>query len=236
MQAIISRNELSVMLNRVFEQLGDVNYDYSACADSILWLETHGFSAIDSLEVVFPQFLAKNHVPTKIVSSEPEHFTINAGGQSLFAIASVAVDLGASMLSRSNPFRITITHARNPMAMIPAIHRGRRYPGSIAAWWRSEDGLILNLVQGGTGYDYPEFQCYEVSDDDCSSQNIVDIVCCTGMQKISDLAPDTSTLIGLEALGQAGFAERHNQSLDAGIQVDTESLAKLRAFIDRAPT
>lgn len=221
------------MLKRLFEHLGDANYDYGACADSVTWLEAHGIAGIRSLEAVLDRLLAKNHVPTEIVSSEPDHFTINAGGQTLFAIGPVAVDLGASMLSRSSPFRITITNAVNPSAMVAGIHRGRRYPGSMAAWWRSTDEPILHLVRGGANCEYPEYQRFQLSADEEYLPGSVTLVCSTVFSELNDHIPDTAALDCLETIGTTEFANRYAQILDSGIEVDEGSFNSLCEVADR---
>lgn len=232
-QINVSQNELTAVLKRLFEHLGDANYDYGACADSVTWLEAHGFAGIRSLEAVLERLLAKNHVPTEIVSSESDHFAINAGGQTLFAIAPVAVDLGVSMLSRSTPFRITITNAVNPLAMIPGVHRARRYPGSIAAWWRAVDEPMLHLVHGGENCVYPEYQRFQLSDDDSQSAANVTLICSSESQDLRERLPDTTSLARIDCMTASAFAERHAQILDAGIEVDKSSFEKLCEVADR---
>jgi hypothetical protein len=229
----VSRNELTSVLKRLFEHLSDVNYDYGVCADSVVWLEAHGFAGIRSLESVLERLLAKSHVPTEIVSGEFDHFEINAGGQTLFAIAPVAVDLGISMLSRSTLFRISIENAANPLALIPGVHRACRLSASMAAWWRDSEESILHLVQGGANGEYPQYQRFKLGDDAIHSRAHVTVICSSDAEGLGDLLPDTASFERIECVTANEFAERHARTLESGIEIETSSFDNLCEVANR---
>lgn len=229
----VSRNELTSVLKRLFEYLSDVNYDYGVCADSVVWLESHGFAGISSLESVLECLLAKSHVPTEIVSGESDHFKINAGGQTLFAIAPVAIDLGISMLARSTSFRISIENATNPLALIPGIHRVCVLSPSMAAWWRAPEEPILHLVQSGAIGEYPQYQRFKLGDDAIHSGDHVTVICSSDAEGFGDLLPDTTSFECIDCVIASEFAERHARTLAAGIEVETSSFEKLCEVADR---
>jgi len=229
----VSLNELTSVLKRLFEHLSDVNYDYGAGADAVVWLEVHGFAGISSLESVIEGLLAKSHVPTEIVSGEADNFEINAGGQTLFAIAPVAIDLGISMLSRSSPFRISIENATNPLALIPGIHRVCSLSASIVAWWRDTEGSIFHVVQSGASGEYPQYQRFKLDGDSTHARAHVTVVCSSEAEDLGELLPDTASLECIESVTASEFIERHAQVLAAGIEIDASSFNSLCEIADQ---
>ena len=167
------------------------------------------------------------------MSGESDNFKINAGGQTLFAIAPVAIDLGISMLARSTSFRISIENATNPLALIPGIHRVCVLSPSMAAWWREPEEPILHLVQSGAIGEYPQYQRFKLGDDAIDSGDHVTVICSSDAEGFGDLLPDTTSFERIDCVIASEFAERHARTLAAGIEVEASSFEKLCEVADR---
>ena len=199
----------------------------------MIWLEAHGLAGIRSLNSVLERLLAKSHSPTEIVSGQSDHFEINAGGQTLFAIAPIAIDLGISMLSRSTPFRISIENATNPLALIPGVHRACRLSVSMAAWWRDSEEPTLHLVQGGANGEYPHYQRFVLGDDTTHTHGLVTIICSSEAEGPEDLVPVTASFERIDCVASSEFIERHARILKTGIEIDTDSFDNLCEVANR---
>lgn len=196
-------------------------------------MDAHGLPGTGSIESTLTPMQKNGRSGLHIVSNESNGAVIDAGGQSLFAVAEAAIDLCVSLASKSAPGRVTIANGQNAIAVLSGIYRCSRMQNSLAAWWLDDDDSICHVVCASKADRYPEYKRFQLNENSDVAANSVEIICALDEQELTAYLPDTTSWETVESIDPEDFVARRRLYVDTGIEIDEIIYQQLCEIADR---
>ncbi len=116
----LSHNELAALLKSVFQACFAHGQDWAAMAQSVVWLESHGFDGLAMLMESFDEDLCLQAVECDVTETDTGHI-VDLNGGSLILAAHMIADLALENSESDRPARLIVQNARQPKALIAAL-------------------------------------------------------------------------------------------------------------------
>ena len=224
-----SRNELTALLQQVFEALGYTQSNYEVAAQQLVWAVMHGFATLDSLPILnlSPVSAEEQHLHFDLNDAANTLDSVRLDARNLLSLFSLptAANLLQARTEDNHAAHIQVLNCRQPALAIKTITElGQRGLYATMAW-TSNIGA-QNGVQIAAGDALPRVWISDL-DNSITEGLTLDLWCSRSGHGLSNI-PDYPDIPDLPASDcaesdPAKFIECHRQMLERGIPID-ESL------------
>lgn len=229
----VSKNELTALLKQTFEALGFFSGEYERAAETIVWTEMNGMGGLGALNLALPYFAQDKHQPTKLISDNPGHATLDAENGSSLSCADLAMDLAFVKASTQGFATVTVLNCHNRKLLLKSvIDCGRRDMACMAYWRNASNPIIEHVCSAGSGV-IPHYRASTVpaqGNIEYAHRQSLFICCSSSVQRLDDHFHSRFRQAQEEiTTAETAAMERHyRNSLSQGLDIDEQLWQRLQ--------
>ncbi|WP_300651236.1 DUF3726 domain-containing protein [Pseudomonas sp.] len=230
---LISSNELTALLKRVFEGMGyPVGY-YEDAAALVKWLQVHGEQGFGELQRALPYVADSQRPPLQLLAEESQALLFDCHGRSGLNCLPSIVELAQTKVLEQGCINVKVRNCHNRKFILKLLVDSARCGISVLAYWQNGKQPVSEHVASiAAGARYPSYSEALLADPATADTQTLTLLFSTRIDLQGQLHGSTGQRSGYRQVSPEQFARAGEGALEGGMDISIELWQQLNQLAE----
>lgn len=230
---LISSNELTSLLKRVFEGMGyPVGY-YEDAAALVKWLQVHGELGFGELQRALPYVADSQRPATELLAEESQALLFDCHGRSGLNCLPSIVELAQTKVLEQGCVNVKVRNCHNRKFVLKLlVDCARQGISGLAYWQNGKQPVSEHVASIAAGALHPSYSEALLGDDSVPDTQTLTLLLSTRIDLLGQLHGSSSQRNGYRQVSPEQFARAGQASLESGMDISIELWQQLNQLAE----
>ncbi len=230
---LVSSNELTSLLKRVFEGMGyPVGY-YEDAAALVKWLQVHGEQGLDELQRALPFVADRQRPAPQLLAEESQSLLFDCHGRSALNCLPSIIELAVTRVLEQGSVNVKVYNCHNRKFVLKLLSDCARQHISVLAYWQNgKQSISEHVASIAADTTYPSYsEALLAQGSACDTQTLT-LMLSTRIHLFGQLHGGGSQRKDFRQVSPEQFAHAGQRALEGGMDVPTELWQQLNKLAE----
>ena len=230
---LISSNELTALLKRVFEGMGyPVGY-YEDAAALVKWLQVHGEQGFGELQRALPFVADRERPALQLLAEESQALLFDCHGRSALNCLPSIVELAETKALEQGCVNVKVRNCHNRKFVLKLlVDCARQGISGLAYWQNGKQPVSEHVASIAAGAAYPSYSEALLVDPATADTQTLTLLLSTRIDLLGQLHGSASQRSGYRQVGPEQFARAGQGALEGGMDISIELWQQLNQLAE----
>jgi hypothetical protein len=230
---LISSNELTALLKRVFEGMGYPPGYYEDAAALVKWLQVHGEQGFAELQRALPYVADRERPALQLLAEESQALLFDCHGRSALNCLPSIVELAATKALEQGCVNVKVRNCHNRKFVLKLlVDCARQGISGLAYWQNGKQPVSEHVASIAAGAAYPSYSEALLSDPASADTQTLTLLLSTRIDLFGQLHGSAGQRSGYRQVGPEQFAQACQGALEGGMDIAIELWQQLNQLAE----
>lgn len=230
---LISSNELTALLKRVFEGMGYPAGYYEDAAALVKWLQVHGEHGFGELQRALPYVADSQRPAMQVLAEESQALLADCFGRSALNCLPSIVELAQTKVLEQGCVNVKVRNCHNRKFILKLLVDCARHGISALAYWQNGKQPVSEHVASiAVGAGYPSYSEALLADAGAADTQTLTLLLSTRIDLSGQLHGSAAQRSGYRQVSPEQFARASQSALEGGMDISIELWQQLNQLAE----
>lgn len=220
---LISSNELTALLKRVFEGMGYPVGSYEDAASLVKWLQVHGEQGFGELQRALPYVADRQRPAVQLLAEESQTLLFDCFGRSALNCLPSIVELAASKVLEQGCVTLKVRNCHNRKFILKLlVDCARQGISGLAYWQNGKQPVSEHVASIAAGAAYPVYSEALLEHASAAATQTLTLLLSTHLDLLGQLRAGAGRRSGYRQVSPEQFAQAGQGALEGGMDIAIE--------------